>query len=49
MKNLKMWVLLMPLLLLSVFWGYQNHRQFVRCREANQELMQELKKASGTD
>lgn len=46
MKNLKMWVLLMPLLLLSVFWGYQNHRQFVRCREANQELMQELKKAS---
>jgi len=46
MKNLKILALLMPPLLLSVFWGYQNHRQFVSCRQANQELMQELKKAS---
>jgi len=46
MKNLKILVLLLPLLLLSAFWGYQNHLQFVRCQEANQQLIQELKKAS---
>lgn len=44
---LKSWWLVLPLLVLSSWWGYKNYHQFEQCQAINQKLMNELKKASG--